>query len=112
MSLETHPDELGARPEPIAAIPPRGSRRLLIIAPISASIIIGWVALGLRFDPSRVFFVWPSLASIILAAPIRVRAPEFAVFREGIEVPFDRLSPERSFRDPWGDDFYSWSERR
>jgi hypothetical protein len=110
MSLETHLDELGVRPEPIVAIPLRWSRLLLIIAPIPGLIIIGCVALFPPSNPFWAFFVLPSLASIMLAALIRVRAPEFAVFREGIKVPFNRLAPKRSFWDPWGYGFYSWSE--
>jgi hypothetical protein len=49
-------------------------------------------------------------AVIVLAAMFWPWPPEFAVFKDGINLPDRRHSPKRSIWDPWSYGFYFWSE--
>jgi hypothetical protein len=114
--------EAEEKPRAIVAIPSRLPLLLRYVTPALAVIFIG---LGLGVDPVTVgegradgaagwTFVLSLVAVIlILTVPATIMAawgPRFAVLKDGIKMPFNRLSPRRSSRDPWSYGFYSWSE--
>jgi hypothetical protein len=115
-------DELDARPQPIVAIPFRWPRVFLLLA---LTIPLIFIVVGLCLDPAVgrqgrasglgfwIMTFLPMIPMLILVVPMalfQLRAPEFAVFKEGIKVPIGRIPPMRSIWDPWSYGSYSWSE--
>jgi hypothetical protein len=106
--------EAEEKPRAIVAIPARWPRFVLSVTAILAVILTGLGLAGGAGDwPNRIWMLWMSgylLIGIVPAAIMMARGPEFAALKDGIKVPFNRLSPKRSIWDRWGYGFYSWDE--
>jgi hypothetical protein len=102
------------KPRAIVAISARWPRILLSSTAVLVVILAGLVFVGAAGDwANRIALLWPialMLVGLIPEVIMMARGPEFAVLKDGIKVPFNRLSPKRSIWDRRGYGFYSWSE--
>jgi hypothetical protein len=51
-------------------------------------------------DPGRIFLLMAIVAVGAVVGLIGFRAPAFAVLKEGIKLPINRIAPGRSLRNP------------
>jgi hypothetical protein len=113
-------DEPGAKPQVLVAIPYSRAAVVLGVAAVvlPASFLVARAAWSLRpggigpgpADPTRVFLLLAIVAVGALLSVIGFRAPAFAVLKDGLKLPINRIAPGRSLRDPWARGFYSWDE--
>jgi hypothetical protein len=120
MAWSSRDDEFDAKPPVLVAIPYSRSVVLIGLAMVilPATILFGRAIWSLRpggpgpgpIDPSRISLLMAIVAVSALMGLIGLRAPEFAVLKEGIKLPINRIAPGRSLRDPWARGFYTWDE--
>lgn len=114
-------NEIDAQRRPLVAIPWRWSQWLVYAAPIVPGVLLlGSMMIDEGKRPGQVHdaFRWvtilgPSALLLAILAPAAFwlgRAPEFAVFKDGLKLNVQRFAPGRSLRDPWNYGFYNWSE--
>jgi hypothetical protein len=112
-------DECDAGPRVLVAVP--RSRYALaasvVTVLVAAGFLIaaaaGWLPAGGipgRVPPNPLILPMVLVAMVGVGAIIRFRTPAFAVLKDGLKLPINRLGPARSFWDVWAFGFYAWHD--
>lgn len=120
MTVPAYDDDFDARPRVLVAVPFSRAMVVLYVTMVVApmSFLIARAVLSFRpggpgplpLDPGRVFLLLGIVVISAVFALIGTRAPAFAVLKDGIKLPINRVAPGRSVGDAWARGFYTWDE--